>query len=79
MVLIHGPLLNSNFNSFLAVTFPFILVHNLLNMPAGVVPVTHVHQDDIEALRDLDDNDLGVKEIKQVWFLLKMTKSKLTV
>ena len=42
-------------------------------MPAGVVPVTHVNQDDLNALSDLDDNDLGVKEIKQVWFFLKIT------
>ena len=40
-------------------------------MPAGVVPVTHVNQDDLSALSDLDDNDLGVKEIKQVWFVFK--------
>ena len=59
-------------NFFVSVTFPFILVHNLLNMPAGVVPVTHVHQDDLNALSDLDDNDLGVKEIKQVCFFVKL-------
>ena len=35
-------------------------------MPTGVVPATHVNQDDLNALNDLDDNDLGVKEIKQV-------------
>ena len=35
-------------------------------MPTGVVPVTHVNQDDLNALSDLDDNDLGVNEFKQV-------------
>ena len=59
-------------NFFVSVTFPFILVHNLLNMPAGVVPVTQVHQDDLNALSDLDDNDLGIKEIKQVCFFVKL-------
>ena len=51
---------------FVTATFPFILLNNLLNMPAGVVPVTHVNQDDLNTLNDLDDNDLGVKEIRQV-------------
>ena len=46
--------------------YPFMAAYNLLNMPAGVVPVAHVHQDDLDALNGLDDNDLGVKEIKQV-------------
>ena len=46
--------------------YPFVAAYNLLNMPAGVIPVTHVHQNDLDALDDLDDNDLGVKEIKQV-------------
>ena len=49
-----------------SVCFPFYGINNLLNMPTGVVPVTHVNQDDLNALSDLDDNDLGVKEIKQV-------------
>ena len=56
----------SNVCLFVAVTFPFILLGNLLNMPAGVVPVTQVNQDDLNALSDLDDNDLGITEIKQV-------------
>ena len=59
-----------------SVTFPFILVHNLLNMPTGVVPVTQVQQDDLNALSDLDENDLGVKEIKQVCVLCKLLKLK---
>ena len=50
--------------------YPFVAAYNLLSMPAGVIPVTHVHQDDLDALDDLDDLDLGVKEIKQVkWYL----------
>ena len=56
---------------FVSVCFPFYGINNLLNMPTGVVPVTHVNQDDLNALNDLDEcNDFGVKEIKQVNFII---------
>ena len=54
-----------------SVCFPFYGIKNLLNMPTGVVPVTHVNQDDLNALSDLDDNELGVQEIKQVTSIIK--------
>ena len=57
-----------------AAMYPFVAAYNLLNMPAGVVPVTHVHQDDLDALNGLDDNDLGFKEIKQVKQYLHFSK-----
>ena len=63
----------NNFLKFVVGYFSYLLVHNLLNMPAGVIPVARVNQEDLDAVKRLDDKDLGVPEIKRVISILLLS------
>ncbi len=49
-----------------AVNFVYAVMFNLLNMPAGVLPVTSVSQEDLDAAQKLDGSRAGVADIKVV-------------
>ncbi len=51
-------------------------VVNLLDLPAGLVPVASVQQDDLDNVAGLGDQIPGVKEIKQVSCRLIMKQTK---
>ncbi len=52
--------------TFILGIFDYMILPNLVNLPAGVVPVTKVSAEDIEVANSYDDDEMNVPEIKIV-------------
>lgn len=50
-------------------------IYNVLDVPAGVVPVTTVTADDVRKMTDYPDVNEAYREIKKVFFRFKFTNS----